>query len=58
MPSATKQPQTLYDKVFNDHIVNQQDDGTVLLYIGMSGLESAYTDSLLTRIQTDILSTK
>ncbi|KAJ9664542.1 3-isopropylmalate dehydratase [Neophaeococcomyces mojaviensis] len=33
MPSADKQPQTLYDKVFSDHIVNQQEDGTVLLYI-------------------------
>ena len=40
MPSAAKQPQTLYDKVFNDHIVNQQEDGTVLLYIGMSAAKS------------------
>lgn len=34
MPSAQAGPQTLYDKVWNDHIVNQQEDGTVLLYIG------------------------
>ncbi|KAL1959727.1 hypothetical protein VTO42DRAFT_1313 [Malbranchea cinnamomea] len=33
MPAADKRPQTLYDKVFQDHIVNQQEDGTVLLYI-------------------------
>ncbi|KIV84406.1 3-isopropylmalate dehydratase, large subunit [Exophiala sideris] len=33
MPSAESQPRTLYDKVFQDHIVNQQPDGTVLLYI-------------------------
>ncbi|EXJ80782.1 3-isopropylmalate dehydratase [Capronia epimyces CBS 606.96] len=33
MPSANAQPRTLYDKVFEDHIVNAQPDGTVLLYI-------------------------
>ncbi|KAJ5907642.1 3-isopropylmalate dehydratase [Penicillium taxi] len=33
MPSATSKPRTLYDKVFDDHIVNEQDDGTCLLYI-------------------------
>ncbi|KAK5467476.1 3-isopropylmalate dehydratase [Exophiala xenobiotica] len=33
MPSADSQPRTLYDKVFQDHIVNEQSDGTVLLYI-------------------------
>jgi 3-isopropylmalate dehydratase len=34
MPSAVKPPQTLYDKVFEDHIVEEKEDGTVLLYIG------------------------
>lgn len=34
MPSAVKPPQTLYDKVFEDHIVEEKDDGTILLYIG------------------------
>ena len=34
MPSAEKRPQTLYDKVFQDHVVNEQPDGTILLYIG------------------------
>jgi hypothetical protein len=34
MPAADRKPQTLYDKVFEDHIVNEQDDGTILLYIG------------------------
>ncbi|KAA6414740.1 MAG: 3-isopropylmalate dehydratase [Lasallia pustulata] len=33
MPSADKKPQTLYDKVFQDHIVDERDDGTILLYI-------------------------
>jgi homoaconitase/3-isopropylmalate dehydratase large subunit len=36
MPSAVKPPQTLYDKVFEDHIVEEKEDGTILLYIGMS----------------------
>jgi 3-isopropylmalate dehydratase len=35
MPSANIKPRTLYDKVFQDHIVDEQEDGTVLLYIGM-----------------------
>ncbi|KAF1995451.1 3-isopropylmalate dehydratase, partial [Amniculicola lignicola CBS 123094] len=33
MPSAVKPPQTLYDKVFQDHIVDEKEDGTILLYI-------------------------
>ncbi|KAL1969918.1 hypothetical protein VTN77DRAFT_7427 [Rasamsonia byssochlamydoides] len=33
MPGADKKPKTLYDKVFEDHIVHEQDDGTILLYI-------------------------
>ncbi|KAJ8608825.1 hypothetical protein MRB53_039411 [Persea americana] len=35
MPSAVKGPQTLYDKVFEEHIVDERSDGTILLYIGM-----------------------
>jgi homoaconitase/3-isopropylmalate dehydratase large subunit len=35
MPSAVQPPRTLYDKVFQDHIVEEKDDGTVLLYIGL-----------------------
>ena len=35
MPSAVLPPRTLYDKVFEDHIVDEKDDGTVLIYIGM-----------------------
>ncbi len=34
MPSAEPKPRTLYDKVFQDHIVDERDDGTILLYIG------------------------
>ena len=33
MPSAESKPKTLYDKVFEDHIVNEQEDGTCLIYI-------------------------
>ncbi|KAI9821261.1 MAG: 3-isopropylmalate dehydratase [Pycnora praestabilis] len=33
MPSAVAKPATLYDKVFNDHIVDERSDGTILLYI-------------------------
>lgn len=35
MPSLVKGPQTLYDKVFKEHVVDERDDGTILLYIGM-----------------------
>jgi hypothetical protein len=34
MPTAEGRPQTLYDKVFQDHIVDERLDGTILLYIG------------------------
>lgn len=34
MPGAVAGPKTLYDKVFDAHIVDEKDDGTVLLYIG------------------------
>lgn len=33
MPGVVKGPRTLYDKVFQDHIVDERDDGTILLYI-------------------------
>ncbi|KAH7562954.1 aconitase family-domain-containing protein [Bipolaris maydis] len=33
MPLTMKPPQTLYDKVFEDHIIEEKEDGTVLLYI-------------------------
>ena len=35
MPSADNKPRTLYDKVFQDHIVDEKPDGTVTLYIGI-----------------------
>lgn len=41
MPAPDKKPKTLYDKVFEDHIVNEQEDGTILLYIGMSEYRTA-----------------
>ena len=34
MPSTTSGPRTLYDKVFQDHVVDEREDGTILLYIG------------------------
>lgn len=34
MPVPDAKPKTLYDKVFYDHIVDEQSDGTILLYIG------------------------
>jgi len=33
MPGAIPGPRTLYDKVLQDHIVDEKDDGTLLLYI-------------------------
>ncbi|KAL8780480.1 MAG: hypothetical protein Q9213_006440 [Squamulea squamosa] len=33
MPSAARKPRTLYDKVFRDHVIDERDDGTILLYI-------------------------
>ncbi|KAI9888095.1 MAG: 3-isopropylmalate dehydratase [Watsoniomyces obsoletus] len=36
MPIAIKKPRTLYDKVLQEHIVDERDDGTILLYIGAS----------------------
>lgn len=33
MPAQTKQPRTLYDKVFEDHVVHKDDSGSYLLYI-------------------------
>jgi hypothetical protein len=53
MPSAVKPPQTLYDKVFEDHIVEEKEDGTILLYIG--NYDAVFPPCLvLTVAQTDI----
>jgi hypothetical protein len=38
MPTAEGSPQTLYDKVLQDHIVDEAMDGTLLVYIGMYNL--------------------
>src|SRR5487761_1480805 len=32
-PMSDKKPTTLYDKIWNDHLVDEQPDGTCLLYI-------------------------
>ncbi|CCF35931.1 hypothetical protein CH063_07609, partial [Colletotrichum higginsianum] len=34
MPVAEGNPQTLYDKVLQAHVVDEKLDGTILLYIG------------------------
>ncbi|KIM25603.1 hypothetical protein M408DRAFT_74009 [Serendipita vermifera MAFF 305830] len=33
MPAAVSSPRTLYDKIWDDHVVDVQPDGTTLLYI-------------------------
>jgi 3-isopropylmalate dehydratase len=54
MPSAVKPPKTLYDKVFEAHIVDEKEDGTVLLYIGMHHARTADSVFQLTFVQIDI----
>lgn len=58
MPSAIEPPQTLYDKVFQDHIVDEKDDGTILLYIGRSTKRFLEAFFLTSTLQTGISSTK
>jgi hypothetical protein len=53
MPTAEGRPRTLYDKVFQDHIVDERLDGTILLYIGTQTLLAA-APLTLTPPQTDI----
>ncbi len=36
MPGFLTRPRTLYDKVFKDHVVDEKEDGTILLYVGVS----------------------
>ncbi|CCL99172.1 uncharacterized protein FIBRA_01187 [Fibroporia radiculosa] len=33
MPAPVQQPRTLYDKIWDDHVVDVQDDGLALIYI-------------------------
>jgi len=56
MPSAVKPPRTLYDKVFEDHIVDEKDDGTILLYIGT--FADMYALALADKSKTGIWCTK
>lgn len=62
MPSTAGAPQTLYDKILADHIVDEKLDGTILLYIGMSPhqlrLDPRHPGLHCLRKQTDISSTK
>ena len=54
MPSVDPKPRTLYDKVFESHIVDERSDGTILLYIGMIDALYFITERGLTREQIDI----
>lgn len=51
MPSTIPKPRTLYDKVFQDHIVHEKSDGTITLYIGMK--LKAWFDRLINSFLTD-----
>lgn len=33
MPAATQKPRTLYDKIWDDHVIDVQEDGLALIYI-------------------------
>jgi len=48
MPAADRKAQTLYDKIFQAHVVDEKSDGTILLYIGVfwSWCWSEYTHLL------------
>lgn len=48
MPFVNKKPRTLYDKVFQDHIVDERDGGTILLYIGARVIASSCFCPVLT----------
>lgn len=61
MPAPVGTPQTLYDKVFSAHIVDEKLDGTILLYIGMWFVRSIMLVRIeLTKLgpKTDTWSTK
>lgn len=47
MPSVDQKPRTLYDKVFQDHVVDERDEGTILLYIGKSLNQTQQTALIL-----------
>lgn len=49
MPSTAGGPQTLYDKILADHIVDEKLDGTILLYIGTL-THKTFTSTLCYRV--------
>ena len=56
MPSADRKPRTLYDKVLQDHIVDERNDGTLLLYIGAIALANCiFCDALMLRIDRHLV---
>ena len=56
MPSADRKPRTLYDKVLQDHIVDERNDGTLLLYIGEIALANCiFCDALILRIDRHLV---
>ena len=60
MPGIVKPAKTLYDKVFDDHVVDEKEDGTILLYIGKFRIAASLMglEALTKVIQTDIWYTK
>ena len=56
MPSADRKPRTLYDKVLQDHIVDERNDGTLLLYIGaIAFVNCNFCDALTLRIDRHLV---
>ena len=56
MPSADRKPRTLYDKVLQDHIVDERNDGTLLLYIGTIALVNRnFCDALILSIDRHLV---
>lgn len=55
MPGAVKEPQTLYDKVLDAHIVDEKPDGTLILYIDRHLVHEVSSCMQHLRIQTKTL---
>ena len=48
-------PKTLYDKIWDDHLVHQQEDGTSLLYVDRHLIHEVTSRLLRTKIPKDLL---
>ncbi|GJJ10765.1 hypothetical protein Clacol_004993 [Clathrus columnatus] len=56
MPAPVVKPRTLYDKIWDDHVVYQQEDGSALLYIDSrnAGRQVRRTDCTLSTVDHNI----